>query len=914
LQPDIIPDISDIEEKYVTTSVPDSRINLTAEEWFWANWRNQEPLKRGDPRPFEQDAATRIRKKMTARTGRMPSWQNAGLEAGMAYDEAAFWFAAIRGRDERAVITTAEDAFGDNDSRIAPELMLCLAILVGPVRLVELILQQQERLNTVVSRHWHRNWSGLTDGLIQGMRRYVRPYMTAQELNETRPLVAAAMAKTTWPSDYYLIPNASFFLASILGLGDLLEPVIAAIPDKTYVGEDWYPHYHSPHQVVLGLGSSETVIAEMKRLKLRLRVPEHVAGWLAHTELSELDFVVQSVRAVGTKDEAEQLVTGLNRVVSPSAAPYILDLLRDSKAPQVARIWLEEHPEHAIYGLVTSAAGHGRLADDAAGYLRRQKKQGRIETIAAALDGQPPNVVQRVRELVIDYSEREYTPFDETSTPQWLMDALKTVTPSHKRTIDQTMLPVVAIEDCKLNDAHVGLLLDSLASDSLDTPGPLLTALKANADSSSLDAFAWSLFEQWLMDGAPPKEKWKMTAIGFLGSDAAALKLAPMVRKWPGEAQHARAVTGLECLRAIGTDTALMQINGIANKVAFKAIKQRAAECMDDIAKTRGMTRDQLEDRIIPDCDLDAHGSRTFDFGPRQFRLALNSDMKAMVKDGAGKIVQDLPKPNSKDDADKAAAAVAEWKLLKKQVAEVAKVQAGRLEQAMVTGRRWQAAEFDQLLVSHPLMINLVRLLVWGVYDDSGQLSSSFRVTEDRTLADSGDEVYNLSPNACVGIAHPLQLSDQERSSWGEILADYEIVPPFPQLGRPIHTLAGDEPEAVELKRFGQTQLPCATVVFTLDKLGWSRAQSADGGGFSEHTKPFYGANVTAVAQYDPGCAVGWIVEADPQKITDVFFVPGIVLPGEWWPSHKDRLKWGDVAPVVVSEVLADLTSIVAKE
>ena len=50
-----------------------------------------------------------------------------------------------------------------------------------------------------------------------------------------------------------------------------------------------------------------------------------------------------------------------------------------------------------------------------------------------------------------------------------------------------------------------------------------------------------------------------------------------MVRAWPGESQHQRAVLGLECLRAIGTDVALMQLNGIAQKLSFKGLKARAA-------------------------------------------------------------------------------------------------------------------------------------------------------------------------------------------------------------------------------------------------------------------------------------------------------------------------------------------------
>ena len=69
-----------------------------------------------------------------------------------------------------------------------------------------------------------------------------------------------------------------------------------------------------------------------------------------------------------------------------------------------------------------------------------------------------------------------------------------------------------------------------------------------------------------------------MSALGLLGSDDTALKLTPLVRAWPGESQHQRAVFGLECLRAIGTDVALMQLNGIAQKVSFKGLKAKARE------------------------------------------------------------------------------------------------------------------------------------------------------------------------------------------------------------------------------------------------------------------------------------------------------------------------------------------------
>ena len=44
-----------------------------------------------------------------------------------------------------------------------------------------------------------------------------------------------------------------------------------------------------------------------------------------------------------------------------------------------------------------------------------------------------------------------------------------------------------------------------------------------------------------------------------------------------------------------------MLLSGIAEKVKFKALQQRAREAMDEIAAAKGMTKAELEDRIVPD-------------------------------------------------------------------------------------------------------------------------------------------------------------------------------------------------------------------------------------------------------------------------------------------------------------------------
>jgi hypothetical protein len=570
-----------------------------------------------------------------------------------------------------------------------------------------------------------------------------------------------------------------------------------------------------------------------------------------------------------------------------------------------------------VAGLIDTAGGRGQLADAAIDYLRSVKRKGMASVIAEALESAPPERASRVRAEILDREEKVFEPLDAETTPGWLSDAIKLTGETKKSTLpgwaSASMLPPLTVGDRRLSDEQVDLLLQRLAATPVGQKHPLFTAIRDNVPKSARDEFAWKLFQYWQEGGFAPKEKWAMGAIAHIGDDGCVLKLTPRIRAWPGESQHARAVFGLECLRAIGTSVALMQLAGIAQKLKFKGLKARAEEFVEEIARERGLTRDELEDRVVPDCGLDENGRREFPFGPRSFSFVLGGDLKAMVRDEAGKLRPNLPDPNAKDDAELARTSVDEWKLLKKQIKEVATIQAGRLEQAMVTGRRWDAGDFDALLARHPLMTHLAQKLLWAGFDAKGTRVATFRVTEERDFADPEDEGVTLDGVANVGIVHPLELTEAERARWGEVLGDYEIVPPFPQLGRTVYGLEPGEESADAIKRFAGLKLPAPSLVFTLEKLGWDRGQAMDAGCFDEHSKQFPSADVTAVCGYDGAVGMGFIDPNESLVVKSVHFCKGMRSPSGYGWDLKNALKLHQVPPIVISEVLADLNVLASK-
>src|SRR5262249_49079825 len=122
----------------------------------------------------------------------------------------------------------------------------------------------------------------------------------------------------------------------------------------------------------------------------------------------------------------------------------------------------------------------------------------------------------------------------------------------------------------------VGHVVTVLALSRMDDPYAGLEVLKEGGVPGSLAEFAWQLFQRWRAAGADAKENWVLDALGLLGDDETVRRLTPLILAWPGEGGHARAVTGVGVLAAIGTDVALMHLHGIAQRAKFKGLKTAA--------------------------------------------------------------------------------------------------------------------------------------------------------------------------------------------------------------------------------------------------------------------------------------------------------------------------------------------------
>ncbi|MGF1426669.1 DUF4132 domain-containing protein [Kitasatospora sp. LaBMicrA B282] len=576
--------------------------------------------------------------------------------------------------------------------------------------------------------------------------------------------------------------------------------------------------------------------------------------------------------------------------------PRVLTGLRPDDAARVR--W--EAGEHGIDGgllLVPDAVGPVGAARQAAEQALRlvAADVGATEFRAAVADRYGAEAAELVAELLATDPLEATLPGRLPALPGWVQPG----------TLPQLLLNG---SGTALPEAAVRHVLTMLAISKPGAPYPGLAVVREACRDEALAEFAWELFQEWRLADLPAKESWILHALGFLGNDETVRRLTPIVRDWPGEGAHRRAVEGLDVLAGIGTDVALLHLNSLAQRVKFKALKERAQEKITEIADGLGLSGEQLADRLVPDLGLDAAGTTVIDYGPRRFTVGFDEQLRPFVLDGDGKRRKDLPAPGARDDQELAPAERKRFAGLKKDVRTIATDQIRRLEAAMVAQRSWTAGEFRELFVRHPLLGHLVRRLVWVA--EGTEDATAFRVAEDRTFADLHDDAFTLPDGATVRLAHPLLLGET-LPAWSELVADYQILQPFPQLGRPVHRLTPEEATDHRLRRFEEHVVPVGRLL-ALTKRGWERGAPQDAGIERWFSKPL-GDGVHLVIALEDGLWVGNLDESAHQLFRTVWLDRS---PGDYRPAAADRypLRFGDLDPVTASELLADLAEATAEE
>lgn len=398
-------------------------------------------------------------------------------------------------------------------------------------------------------------------------------------------------------------------------------------------------------------------------------------------------------------------------------------------------------------------------------------------------------------------------------------------------------------------------------------------------DAKELAAFAGSVYDLWLSQNAPSKQKWVLTFASVFGGHDMVETLKRQINQWPLESRGAIACEAVNALALSPEPDALLVVDSISRKFKFKQVKAAAGKALDAAAKVLGLSAEELADRIVPDLGLDQRGQRVFNYGPRSFTVTLTPALELAIENQDGKKIKSMPSPGKQDDPDLANAASADFKAMKKQIKTAVSTQSLRLEQALSTGRVWTGAGWRALFVEKPIMRQFAVGLIWGVYGPDGALTDTFRYLEDGSFNTADEDEYELQDDARVGLVHPVELPKESLDAWRQQLEDYEITQPILQLDRPVSRVKPEEANETSLGTFGGRVLNDMSLTGKLLGMGWYRGSIQDAGGFYD----FYREDGPVGAQLNfSGSFVGGGMDDEVEVFDIQFYRSGTVQRGSY--------------------------------
>lgn len=425
-------------------------------------------------------------------------------------------------------------------------------------------------------------------------------------------------------------------------------------------------------------------------------------------------------------------------------------------------------------------------------------------------------------------------------------------------------------------------------------------------DKQKCRPFAHELLKVFTEAGADTKIKYCLPLATSLGGDTEINLLKSKILYWVDNARGKMAEYAVKAIALNGSSKSLRLIEFYARKYKskYKNIGAAANESFDLVAEELGIPAHDLADTIIPDFGFEGL-VKEFEVDGQIYRAFVNDEFKLAFMDANNTVLKALPKGASE-------ALKEEFKDTAKEIKELVTLQTGRLEHYTVIQRQWSSENWTLLFTQNPVLAVFATRIIWGAYASDGALLFTFRYLADQSLVNMKNEKVTLDETHNIGLVHPISLDAGSITYWTKHLANSKSVPAFPQLSRKVTLLPENERDQTMNSSFLGLEFPGLPYLSRMEKTGWSK-MVGDAALITSYYKSFPEFGVIAFAAQTGMHGIG--LYEDNAIMGRFYFVREIVMePGGYYysdpsnPTDVRLVRFGDVSPIVYSEVVADLS------
>lgn len=230
----------------------------------------------------------------------------------------------------------------------------------------------------------------------------------------------------------------------------------------------------------------------------------------------------------------------------------------------------------------------------------------------------------------------------------------------------------------------------------------------------------------------------------------------------------------------------------IRNRTVLKGI----TAALQAVAERGGITPSMLRERAVPSVGLDARGISEQALGDYTAVLSVTaSGTPALSFRGPqGQVLKSAPKAVREEYGEQ----LTDIRAALKQLRTLMPVERARLEEHLMAGTRWAAADWERYYIDHPVTGTLARTLIWEASaDDGGQWGAGLpeRTAGGWALAGADGTAVPVTDRAVLRLWHPVRADPEEIRTWCEELTERELRQPFKQGFREVYPLTPAEEE-----------------------------------------------------------------------------------------------------------------------